>query len=187
MLRKLWGRPPGLRGTPASRSRNNDISIVQGANRPTGASAADQGVRPTIRAEWPPGSKVSDIELKHAPPLQLVCLQRWGGLQPPLRERPRPSIRPSSPPPHAARDRSGRPPWPATTPPATRSRRQCLLPGRGLPRAARLSPRNSRGDCPSVRCPDPSRRALPTLQIGRASCREIGRAQSELQSLRHLV
>src|ERR1035441_9633776 len=36
------------------------------------------GVRPTIRAEWPPGSKVSDIELKHAPPLQLVCLAKVG-------------------------------------------------------------------------------------------------------------
>src|ERR1019366_1348932 len=68
-------------GRPRPAARNSDISIVQRANRPTGASAADQGVRPTIRAEWPPGSKVSDIELKHAPPLQLVCLQRWGGLQ----------------------------------------------------------------------------------------------------------
>src|ERR1039458_10736390 len=39
---RLWGRPPGLRGTPPSRSRNNN------ASRPTGASAADQGVCPTI-------------------------------------------------------------------------------------------------------------------------------------------
>src|ERR1035438_1323154 len=48
---ELVGRPPG-RGalwarTPSSRSRHNDIGILRGASRPTGASAADQGVRPT--------------------------------------------------------------------------------------------------------------------------------------------
>ena len=48
ILRKSWGGPPGPRRTPSSRSRNNDISILQGASRPTGASAADRGVRPTI-------------------------------------------------------------------------------------------------------------------------------------------
>src|SRR5450631_4256138 len=37
----LWGR------TPSSRCRNNDIGILQGTSRPTGASAADPGVRPT--------------------------------------------------------------------------------------------------------------------------------------------
>ncbi len=42
-----WGGPPGPRGTPSSRCRGNDISILQGASRPTGASAADRGVRPT--------------------------------------------------------------------------------------------------------------------------------------------
>ena len=50
MLRKLWGGPPGPRGTPSSRSRNNGISSLQGASRPTGASAAVQGDRPTIYA-----------------------------------------------------------------------------------------------------------------------------------------
>src|ERR1035438_8759394 len=45
--RKWWGGPPGPRGTPSSRCRNNDISTLQGVSRPTGASAADQGVRPT--------------------------------------------------------------------------------------------------------------------------------------------
>src|ERR1035441_8254768 len=44
---RWWGGPPGPRGTPPSRCRNYDISIMQGARRPTGASAADQGVRPT--------------------------------------------------------------------------------------------------------------------------------------------
>src|ERR1017187_7858344 len=39
--RGLVGRPPW------SRSRHNDISILRSASRPTGASAADQGVRPT--------------------------------------------------------------------------------------------------------------------------------------------
>src|ERR1035438_9633628 len=43
-----WGGPPGPRGTPASRCRNNEIGILQGASRPTGASAADRGVRPTV-------------------------------------------------------------------------------------------------------------------------------------------
>jgi hypothetical protein len=43
-----WGGPPGPHGTPSSRCPNNDIDILQGAGRPTGASAADQGVRPTI-------------------------------------------------------------------------------------------------------------------------------------------
>src|ERR1039457_5594136 len=48
-LRKSWwGGPPGPHGTPSSRNRYNDISILQGASRPTGASAADPGVRPTI-------------------------------------------------------------------------------------------------------------------------------------------
>src|ERR1035437_3980871 len=50
MLRELWGRPPGLRGTPSSRIRNNGVSVLQGASRPTGASAAVQGDRPTIYA-----------------------------------------------------------------------------------------------------------------------------------------
>src|ERR1035437_9955037 len=50
MLRKLWGRPPGLRGTPPSRLWDNGASVLQGASRPTGASAAVQGGRPTIYA-----------------------------------------------------------------------------------------------------------------------------------------
>ena len=37
-----------------SRFRNNDISILQDAGRPTGASAADQGVRPTNRSRQMP-------------------------------------------------------------------------------------------------------------------------------------
>jgi hypothetical protein len=40
----LWGGPPGPRGTPASRFfLSTGISIVQGARRPTRASAAVQG------------------------------------------------------------------------------------------------------------------------------------------------
>src|ERR1022692_3077807 len=30
-----WGGPPGPRGTPSSRCRDNDISISQGTSRPT--------------------------------------------------------------------------------------------------------------------------------------------------------
>jgi hypothetical protein len=47
--RGLVGRTPGPRGTPSSRRRH-----PQGASRPTGASAADQGVRPTNRAASTP-------------------------------------------------------------------------------------------------------------------------------------
>ena len=42
-----WGGPPGPRGSPWTRCRHNGVSIRKGASRPTGASAADQGVRPT--------------------------------------------------------------------------------------------------------------------------------------------
>jgi hypothetical protein len=49
---RWWGEPPGPRGTPSSRCRANDISTMQSASRPTGASAADQGVRPTIPRGW---------------------------------------------------------------------------------------------------------------------------------------
>jgi hypothetical protein len=37
----LWARTP-------SRRRHNAVGILQGANRPTGASAAVQGDRPTM-------------------------------------------------------------------------------------------------------------------------------------------
>src|ERR1019366_187220 len=46
-IQPWWGGPLGPRGTPSSRSRNAGVSILHGASRPTGASAADPGVRPT--------------------------------------------------------------------------------------------------------------------------------------------
>src|ERR1039458_8519597 len=49
--RRWWDGPPGPRGTPSSRIPNNDISTLQCVSRPTGASAADQGVRPTSKAD----------------------------------------------------------------------------------------------------------------------------------------
>src|ERR1035438_4647522 len=57
-LSNWWGGPPG-RGalwarTPSSR-------IFQGAGRPTGASAADQGVRPTISAAFTTLGRTSSI------------------------------------------------------------------------------------------------------------------------------
>ena len=39
------------RKAPSSGIRNNDIGLLQGASRPTGASAADLGVRPTNKAD----------------------------------------------------------------------------------------------------------------------------------------
>src|ERR1035438_2498911 len=50
MLRKLWGRPPGLRGTPPSRSRHNGIGILPGASRPTGTPAPPDNHLPRASA-----------------------------------------------------------------------------------------------------------------------------------------
>src|SRR5437899_12836698 len=48
MLQNLWGRPPGLRGTP----RSPPVESRPCTRRwPTRASAADEGVRPTIYAD----------------------------------------------------------------------------------------------------------------------------------------
>jgi hypothetical protein len=63
-----WGGPPGPRGTPSSRCRANDTSIMQGAGRPTGASAADQGVRPTDPSSTADLGRPGGSGLKSAPP-----------------------------------------------------------------------------------------------------------------------
>jgi hypothetical protein len=42
MTAPLWRSPPGLRGSPWTR---------RSPSKPTGASAADQGVRPTVDAQ----------------------------------------------------------------------------------------------------------------------------------------
>src|SRR5476651_2707517 len=66
ILHKLWGGPPGPRGSPWTRfSPTESASSAQG--KPTRASAADQGVRPTINADCPILTKPSDIGLKPAP------------------------------------------------------------------------------------------------------------------------
>src|ERR1039457_6470830 len=44
-------------GESSSGNRYNDISILQGVSRPTGASAADQGVRPTKQVRLPVAEK----------------------------------------------------------------------------------------------------------------------------------
>src|SRR5476649_3081769 len=60
ILHKLWGGPPGPRGSPWTRfSPTESASSAQG--KPTRASAADQGVRPTINADCPILTKPSDI------------------------------------------------------------------------------------------------------------------------------
>src|ERR1035438_10072729 len=46
--REWWGGPPGPRGTPSSRSRHNDISILRGASRPTGRRPRTRGSAPPI-------------------------------------------------------------------------------------------------------------------------------------------
>jgi hypothetical protein len=61
--RKWWGGPPGPRGTPPSRCRNNDISTLQGVSGPTGASAADPVVRPTKQVRLSVAGKVCGITL----------------------------------------------------------------------------------------------------------------------------
>src|SRR5437016_1788043 len=50
MLQNLWGRPPGLRGTPSSRSPPVESRPCT-RRWPTRASAADEGVRPTIYSD----------------------------------------------------------------------------------------------------------------------------------------
>ena len=67
MPRDWWSGPPGPRGTPPSRCRHNGVSISRGANRPTGASAADGGVRPNIYPGARQTGKVSGIGLKPTP------------------------------------------------------------------------------------------------------------------------
>ena len=52
-----WGRPPGLRGTPSSRSFCGLRRLAAGRCR-TGGRAADVGVRPTM-------GKLCGTELKH--------------------------------------------------------------------------------------------------------------------------
>src|SRR5476649_337272 len=58
---QIVGRtPPGPRGSPWTRfSPTESASSAQG--KPTRASAADQGVRPTINADCPILTKPSDI------------------------------------------------------------------------------------------------------------------------------
>ena len=56
-MARWWGGPPGPRGTPSFRCRRHWVGIMQGASRPTGASAEDRGVRPTIRLSVVTGKK----------------------------------------------------------------------------------------------------------------------------------
>jgi hypothetical protein len=71
--RKWWGGPPGPRGTPPSRD------ILQGAGRPTRASAADQGVRPTNPSATASLGKLGGIGLKLAPPFNQFHFNRGDG------------------------------------------------------------------------------------------------------------
>jgi hypothetical protein len=74
-----WGGPPGPRGTPPSRCPNSEIDILQGAGRPTGASAADQGVRPTNPGATGGLGKSGGIGLKLAPPFNQFHFNRGDG------------------------------------------------------------------------------------------------------------
>src|ERR1035438_7659502 len=57
---RVGGADPLVRaGRPRPAAATISVSILQGASKPTRASAADQGVRPTICAESSPGSKLS--------------------------------------------------------------------------------------------------------------------------------
>jgi len=49
-LHNLWGRPPGLRGSPWTRSLVRKAKAFGNCEGPTRASAAVQGDRPTIYA-----------------------------------------------------------------------------------------------------------------------------------------
>jgi hypothetical protein len=65
--RKWWGGPPGPRAralVPLSEQQHQHLA---GSSRPTGASAADQGVRPTIYAECAVLGKLCGIRRKRLP------------------------------------------------------------------------------------------------------------------------
>jgi hypothetical protein len=51
ILRKWWGGPPGPRARALVPLSEQQHQYLADSGRPTGASAADQGVRPTIYAE----------------------------------------------------------------------------------------------------------------------------------------
>src|ERR1035438_7968090 len=76
-----------LRGTPSSRSRNNDISIMQNASRPMGASAADQGGLPHDSCRCSVVGKLSGIGMVSCAPVgnrrrAAICKRRQAGYQP---------------------------------------------------------------------------------------------------------
>jgi hypothetical protein len=56
----LWGSPPGLRGSPWTR-RSPINSALSKPSKPTRASAADQGVRPTLDPNCAISGKLSGI------------------------------------------------------------------------------------------------------------------------------
>src|SRR5271157_941541 len=77
MLRELWGRPPGLRGTPPSRSSLEESRPFCNRDRPTRASAdpegTPQGVRPTINAGVRSRKKYVTLRCERAPQRDRRC------------------------------------------------------------------------------------------------------------------
>jgi hypothetical protein len=63
IVRKTVGRTPWSARVPLDPLFDQRKQCDAIAERPTGGSAADQGVRPTVCAEYSPASKVSDIGL----------------------------------------------------------------------------------------------------------------------------
>ena len=61
ILQKLWGRPPGLRGSPWTRSSQRDQSHPNG--KAGQGAVRGPGVRPTIFADRPVMGKTSGIGL----------------------------------------------------------------------------------------------------------------------------
>src|SRR5713226_10096775 len=61
ILQKLWGRPPGLRGSPWTRSSQRDQSHLNG--KAGQGAVRGPGDRPTIFADRPVMGKTSGIGL----------------------------------------------------------------------------------------------------------------------------
>src|SRR5216684_3007554 len=68
-MQKLWGRPPGLRGSPWTRSSQRDQSHLDG--KAGQGAVRGPGVRPTIFADRPVMGKTSGIGL-------IACHKRYG-------------------------------------------------------------------------------------------------------------
>src|ERR1035437_3921483 len=70
MLRKLWGRPPGLRGTPSSRIWNKWVQRLAGCEQADGGVGRGPGGPPHDLCRRPAPEKTSGISLPSCPTIE---------------------------------------------------------------------------------------------------------------------